>query len=202
MSAIYAVCCNKSLFLWINAHAAFLDDRIGATITIFGDTTVAAALYAFFIGKKPGVLWAAILSGIIGALFTHTLKPLLDLPRPAGFFLPDSFHIIGQVLRKHAFPSGHALTVWALAGVIVLVYRLWWGSILLFVLASLVALSRIAIWAQRIIYLFPIGASLSLFFYKTGYPSVKGVQYIIAGGSFCIGIVLYRKLWGKQFIFG
>jgi len=49
-------------------------------------------------------------------IILHSLKRIMDVPRPLGVLSPDSFHIIGWRLTKHAFPSGHTTTYFYVNG--------------------------------------------------------------------------------------
>jgi hypothetical protein len=69
------------------------------------------------------------------------MKPLMDVARPPAV-LGDQVHVIGRLYKAHSFPSGHATTAFALAGLLTLgiASRAWIAAIAS--LATLVAISR------------------------------------------------------------
>ncbi len=101
-------------------------------------------LFCLFSLKKSMILIAAFaLSGGI----TQLIKTLTIMPRPSLFFSEN-----GQPLRvvegivlheQHSFPSGHTAAVFALCGCLALLSRNTGLQVLLFLLASLSAFSRV-----------------------------------------------------------
>lgn len=133
---------NRELFLWINTWSQATGDGFWAWATIFGDTLVALVCLLPFYGRRPDVLWAMVLAALFSTLWVHGLKPLFDVPRPPAVLPEALFHVIGPAHRSGSFPSGHATTVFTLAGILVLHLRnrAWWAVIL--PAALVVALSR------------------------------------------------------------
>jgi membrane-associated phospholipid phosphatase len=94
----------------------------------------------------------------IGSLLTHVPKRVFDLPRPPAVLSEGSYHLIGARITPHSFPSGHSLTAFTIATLLVLVWihgRRWsrpaaaWAmGVALFGLAAAVALSRVAVAAH------------------------------------------------------
>ena len=139
---------NLDLFLALNRLSEYTGTVWWASLTIGGDTVVALALCLLFAGRRPDIVWAALLAAVLSAVLVHGLKPLLDIPRPPAVLPSDSFHLIGPVLRQRSFPSGHTATAFTLAGVIILnlsaAARLRWGWLVLG-WAVLVGVSRAAV---------------------------------------------------------
>ncbi|MEZ5673042.1 MAG: phosphatase PAP2 family protein [Thiotrichaceae bacterium] len=81
-----------------------------------------------------------------GTLWLHYLYmeslSLVDFPRPAAVLPLESFHIIGRILRHHAFPSGHTTTIFTLIGVLVLQSQRNSLNFILLFIACLVGFSR------------------------------------------------------------
>jgi undecaprenyl-diphosphatase len=94
----------------------------------------------------------------IGGLLSSGLKRLFDTPRPPALLAPEQFRLIGARLTQHSLPSGHAITAFTVATLLVLVWvggrrwvsptRAWAVRLTLFALAVLVALSRVAVAAH------------------------------------------------------
>ena len=142
MLAIVLTGSNESVFLWLNALGPRMGDALWANLTILGDTTVALALCLVLARRRPDLLWAAVPVALLASGWVHLFKPLFDVTRPPGILSPDAFHVIGPAYHYHSFPSGHATTAFALAGVCVLGLRLRALSILPFSLALVIAVSR------------------------------------------------------------
>ncbi|HEX37541.1 MAG TPA: phosphatase PAP2 family protein [Candidatus Cloacimonetes bacterium] len=114
---------NTQLFLFFNKTHTITGDRFLAILTLFGDGLVAAVLLFPFLKKRPDIIWSVLIASVIYMIILHSLKRILDLPRPAGVLENDTFHIIGRRLTKHAFPSGHTTTIVTLMGVIAFTVR-------------------------------------------------------------------------------
>ncbi len=151
MLIIYLSDSNQAIFLLINQQAQRFGDGVWSHLTLLGDSLIPACLAMLFLKSRSDIVWSLLLAAILGTLFVHGFKPLLDLPRPAAVLSPDAFHIIGRTLRHHSFPSGHTTTIFTLIGVIVLQTRHLGLNSLLFLLAILVGISRCAVGAHWIL---------------------------------------------------
>jgi membrane-associated phospholipid phosphatase len=136
---------NQPLFISWHQAGTHFPPRLWASITFMGDVLPVIVCFLPFARKYPQVLWAAVLAAILGVAFTHTLKPLLDLPRPPGVLPAEELTIIGPSIRSHAFPSGHTLTAFVAAGVWAVSIKNTALRIALFGMASLVGLSRVMV---------------------------------------------------------
>lgn len=141
---------QTSSFLAINHATQQLPDLLWAGLTFLGNGWGIFAVAFPLLLLAPRLLSAGILAGIISAIASSTLKPLFDLPRPAGALTDDSFYRIGDALLYKAFPSGHTLTAFAIATALYFSFDKNKRSLLLpvFIIASLVGLSRIAVGAH------------------------------------------------------
>jgi membrane-associated phospholipid phosphatase len=139
---------NERWFLAANAAAAgWLPMGVWAGITHMGGTLGAFALLAPTLARWPRWTAAALLAAPLATVYTHLFKEFANVPRPAAVLAPESFHAAGLPLRTSAFPSGHTLTIFLLAGVVVLCTRRGWAWCLVLVAAG-VAFSRIAVGAH------------------------------------------------------
>lgn len=112
----------------------------------------------------PRVMMAGILAGIPAGILSRSLKLFFEMPRPPAVLDNSSFFILEEAMHAHSFPSGHALTAFAVATAmyfaIPLAHRkpFFW----LFGLAALAGMARIAIgvhWLDDVL----MGASLGIF---------------------------------------
>jgi membrane-associated phospholipid phosphatase len=140
---------NETLFLALNHLTSLGAHPLWAGLTILGDTLVALSLLGLFAGRRPDIVWAALIAALFAVLWVHGLKPLFDTPRPAAVLDPGQITIIGRTLTATAFPSGHSATAFTLAGTIILLrgVSMPW-ALLLLLMAILAALSRVMVGAH------------------------------------------------------
>jgi len=136
---------DKSLFFLINQASRLTGDKLWAVLTIFGDGLISLVILLPFIYQKPRLIWAVFIAAVLFALFGQGIKHLTGIPRPPVVLSQESFHLIGPNWGYNSFPSGHAFTIFSLAGVFSLSVRKNWLRFLLIVLASVIAVSRIVV---------------------------------------------------------
>ena len=143
---------NTPLFITLNAAGGSLPSALWATITLGGSVLGALALLAPTLKTRPRWLASAFLASPLAMLFSQGGKQYFDIMRPAGVLEAESFNLIGQKLYVHAFPSGHATTVFVLAAALILAWpraaTRWRAAVGILGLAGLVAFSRIAVGAH------------------------------------------------------
>ncbi len=139
---------NEAWFYRLNGWSAVTGPQVWAGITIFGDALVLLALALPILWYRPQWAWGLLLAAIITTVVTHTMKPWLDLPRPAAVLGADAITIIGPELRAKAMPSGHAAAALTLAGALVPVMKGRGARVFVLVFAVLVALSRVVVGAH------------------------------------------------------
>jgi membrane-associated phospholipid phosphatase len=139
---------NEAWFYRINGWSAVTGPQVWAGITIFGDALVLLALALPILWYRPQWAWGLLLAAIITTVVTHTMKPWLDLPRPAAVLGADAITIIGPELRAKAMPSGHAAAALTLAGALVPVMKARGPRVVVLLLMTLVALSRVVVGAH------------------------------------------------------
>ena len=145
MAAITITGSNRTLFLWINQQGLFGGDTWWATITMLGDGWIATILLLPLLGRRPDILWAAMIAGLLTTLLVLSLKLALGVARPPAVLSAGSFHLIGPALKASAFPSGHTATIFAWAGVLILGLRAGWLKAACLLIAAAVGLSRIMV---------------------------------------------------------
>lgn len=144
LAATLATDGDRALFLWLNRAGHAVDTGVWFHLTLLGDGAVALACLLPCIRRAPGLFWAGLLAAVVAGLWTQGTKHAVDVPRPLSVLAADAFHLGGPAYRHVSFPSGHAATAFALAGIWIMGTpgrRLWRGPML--VLATLVGLSRI-----------------------------------------------------------
>ena len=139
--AVAALDANAPLFLLLNKLGPATSDVAWANVTVLGDGTVAFALCLLLWRRRPDLLWALAFLAVLGTLWVHGMKPILDVPRPPAV-LGDQVHVIGRMYKAHSFPSGHATTAFALAGLLALGLASRAAIAGIVALAALVAISR------------------------------------------------------------
>ena len=149
-AAIYFGELQSTSFLFINRLTQLLPDTLWAWLTFLGNGWGIFALSFPLLLLAPRIFSAGILGGVISALASTTLKNVFDLPRPGGLLKENSFHYVGELLQYKAFPSGHTLTAFAIASALYFSYAKNKRThlLILFLIASLVGLSRNAVGAH------------------------------------------------------
>lgn len=139
---------NQRLFLFIN-HLLYLEPAaLWLNITLFGDAGMIMVLVLPFIGRRPDLIWSALLAAVITTLLVNGGKEFFLLDRPPHVLTADQFHQIGNVFSAASFPSGHTAAAFTLAGVVALLPFSNRVRVGVLIYAALIGLSRIAIGAH------------------------------------------------------
>lgn len=142
---IFATDSNKSVFLAINSLSQLTGDALWANLTVLGDGLIVFVLILCFVGRRPDIVWALLITALLTALATYGLKALFHAARPPALLAHTTFHIIGPAFKSGSFPSGHTVTIFAFMGALSLLLRRPPITTLLILAASLVGLSRIVV---------------------------------------------------------
>ena len=148
LAAIYFLHLNQSLFFLLNRLSQTTGSFVWANLTFLGDALVTSVSLLFFIRRKPDLVWSGIFALLITDLLVHGIKWSLNIPRPAAVIDSHSLILIGPVLRRFAFPSGHTATIFALIGVLLIYFRKACLTAGLLMIASLVGISRVVVGAH------------------------------------------------------
>ena len=124
-----------------------------AALTQLGDTSVVFALLAPVLCRHPRMYLAWLAAVPVGGAASLLLKRILDWPRPADVLPLDQLHVVGLVLNGRSFPSGHTITIVAVATMVALhlpIPAVWRRPVQagLLVLVLGVMLSRMAVGAH------------------------------------------------------
>jgi len=149
---IYQAGWQASSFLYLNHLTQALPNRFWAALTFLGNGWGAFAIAFPLLILAPRLLTAGLFAGAISGIATAILKPLFSLPRPANLLADGSFNRVGELLLNNSMPSGHTLTAFAIASALYLSYspKHKKALLILFILATFVGVSRIAVGAHWI----------------------------------------------------
>ena len=140
---------NVDVFVAVQGVTRALPDTFWAMVTICGTGVVAFALLAPTLAWHPRWYAAGLAAAALAGLYSNGLKRLYALPRPASVLDGGQLHVIGETLHANAFPSGHSVTAFTLAALLVLASRKPLRSATWAVpMAMLIAFSRIAVGAH------------------------------------------------------
>jgi membrane-associated phospholipid phosphatase len=104
-----------------HAAARYLPAALPSSLTLLGNGLAATALLAPCLRRAPSVLVAALYAAPVGAVFSRVGKWLAERPRPAAVLDAAQIDVQGPWLSGHnSFPSGHSLTIFLAATVLVL----------------------------------------------------------------------------------
>lgn len=133
---------------------AALPEEAWEWLTCFGDGRVLLILSVLFVRRRPEIFWAMIVGAVVGGLYARGIKVWFDELRPPAVLAAAEINLIGPVLGRHSFPSGHTLSVFLFAGVLFAYSNTWHSRLLLLLAATLVGISRVALgvhWPQDVI---------------------------------------------------
>jgi membrane-associated phospholipid phosphatase len=143
--------CNYSkseIHIWSNIHNTPFLDFFFAKITFFGNgifVIFLCIIYLFYSFRNSILLFATFaISGIFVQIIKRFVLP--GMPRPNIYFKDIyNLHLIKgvEILHSFSFPSGHSATAFALFLCLSLITRKKILQLLYFILACLIAYSRI-----------------------------------------------------------
>ena len=146
---LQALDANQSLFLSLNhASQQILPDALAAHLTEIGNGALVGVLALVLVMFSPDGAKRFLFITLLAAIVIAGLKKLFNDPRPAGVLSIEEFHIIGDVLKKYSFPSGHTTTAFAMAGFVLLTYQNLALRSIAIVMALLAGFARISVGAH------------------------------------------------------
>jgi membrane-associated phospholipid phosphatase len=187
---------NQSLFFAINeASKALIPDAVAAHLTELGNGSIVGVLALGLTLKYPAIAKRFLLITLMAGILIAGFKQFFSDPRPAGVLALSDFHIIGDVLKRYSFPSGHTTTAFAMAGFIMLTFsslRLRLSVLMLAVLAGVSRISVGAHWPEDVL----AGAALGLLIaYAGSLLSVKA--FSMKGNYFAAAFLALAALIGN-----
>ena len=136
---------NQAMFLFFNGLGPRTGDTLWANWTLFGDTLVVLVLILPFVGRRPALVWALMVTALLAGIVVPLLKQSFGLPRPPAVLSSDMIHVIGRAFKSRSFPSGHTSAAFAFAGVLSLYFREVWVMVVALLVAIGVGISRMAV---------------------------------------------------------
>lgn len=167
---------NESLFLSMNRAFSSLPESFWQVVTTLSDPLVAPLIVFSLFYRHPAFIRTLLIALLIGLALNYGLKNAFGVPRPEAALVSAAFNKIGPTLTSFSFPSGHTLTVFLMAGLISAWYQHRNLSVLVFVVASLIGLGRIAVGAH-----WPADVAFgALLGWLSGWAAVKISTYLPA----------------------
>lgn len=146
---MHAGTANQQVFVAVQGVTRALPDGFWSWVTLCGTGVVAFALVSPTLAWQPRWYAAGLAAAVLAGAYSNGVKRLFALPRPASVLDPGHLHVIGETLKANAFPSGHSVTAFTLASLLVLASRRPWITAAWAVpAATLIAMSRIAVGAH------------------------------------------------------
>jgi len=140
---------NLNWFMAFNGWSeANLNNALAAHLTELGNGAIVGLLSVLVLIRYPELAKRLLYTTLFTALFMYGLKHWFAAPRPAGVLSPDTFHIVGDILKRYSFPSGHTTTAFALAGFVMLSFKQIWVQASAFILALIAGWSRVSVGAH------------------------------------------------------
>lgn len=132
-------------FLWLNDTLNHLPTRFWMVMTHTGDTLTVLAVVGLLSLRYPGLTGKVIVAALVGSVYTHAIKRGFPLDRPPAVYDADVFHLIGPDHKRGTFPSGHTVTAFTFASLMIcsVKSRSWRYALLSW--AVLAGLSRVAV---------------------------------------------------------
>ena len=167
---------NLQWFLQIN-HGSHdqVPATISALITELGNGAIVGTLAVILLVRQPSLAKRVLYATLLTAILMYGAKAFFAAPRPASLLALSDFYIIGDVLKKKSFPSGHTTTAFTVAGVILLSSQYRRFRLCALLLAIAAAWSRIAVgahWPEDVF----MGAALGL--------CIAGLAFILSRQAF------------------
>lgn len=170
-------------------------------MTALANTYLALGLLLPVLLWRPRLGALLLLSALIATAITHTIKPILDVPRPPAVLAADAMHLIGQHLDHGSFPSGHTVTAFTLAGLLIVGLRLSAGwSALALLAAAVLGVSRMAVgvhWPTDVLAGSVIGL-MSVMLAQIGlsrWPSLSQARWPLPTGIIVTAICALSAPW-------
>lgn len=130
-------------FSTINGMTPLMSPIFLHNLTTFGDGIFVVALILFIANKNLPIIYTALIAAIVGGLVSQSLKRYFNADRPPAVLELEAFNLIGKAYYSRSFPSGHTLTAFLVATVLICFSRSNALRAAIFIAACLVGLSRV-----------------------------------------------------------
>ena len=139
---------DHSLFIESNKLMQVLPESIWQFLTTLSGPLVAPLLVFTLFYKQPLFLRTLLIAVVLGMIANYGLKYGFSYPRPASVLAANDFFSSGPKMSSPSFPSGHTLTIFLLMSLVSQWLRDLRLTVILFTIASVLSLSRIAVGAH------------------------------------------------------
>jgi len=137
---------NGAIFTTINSQMpVWGGPYLWGFFTSLGDTAVAVVLLWLLLPKSKTCLARLTIAVMVGGIASNALKAFFHYPRPLSL-MPDII-VVGPSLHHNAFVSGHTLTAFLVAALLMLTYKKQ-GVALILLVACFVGISRVMVGAH------------------------------------------------------
>ncbi|MDB5088159.1 MAG: Membrane-associated phospholipid phosphatase [Mucilaginibacter sp.] len=133
---------KEAIYFAVNSRHCSFADQIAPYVTDLGNGWTIIILSALLVLYNYRVAFLMITSYAVTSLLAQVVKYIFDAPRPTLYFKDQlsRIHLVKGVdmLQYHSFPSGHTVTAFSAAVVMVyLTKNKKWGILLLMVAAAI-----------------------------------------------------------------
>lgn len=135
---------NQGLFVSLHHALAVVPGVIWRLLSMAGEWTLVIGVLLWLAARQPALLPRMAMLGLAGILASIWLKAGFDVLRPPLLLPVGTVTLLDVLPANRSFPSGHAIAVAVLGGVLMWKRSLR-GQLCLALLVLLVCLSRIAI---------------------------------------------------------
>jgi membrane-associated phospholipid phosphatase len=170
---------------------------VWAFFTSLGDTAVAVILLWVILPKTKATLARLSLAVLFGGIASNAIKVFFHYPRPL-VVMPDVI-VVGPALHHNAFVSGHTLTAFLIAALLIQTYK---KQNLILLLACFVGISRVMVgahWPADVLTGAIVGWSLGSILNQLTINLQPKLEHVLAFlGWVLVGIALVFMLLGKM----
>jgi membrane-associated phospholipid phosphatase len=145
----------------VNAFGRNLPPMLLHDLTYLGHSVSVLVATLIFGARRRDVLWTGFIAGLLGTALSHAPKQLFAASRPPAVIDALQLFLTGPKWTANSFPSGHTVSIFVGAGLVLYFARHWAWWIAALGLAALVGASRVLVgvhWPVDVL----AGASLGL----------------------------------------
>ncbi|WP_049772115.1 phosphatase PAP2 family protein [Shewanella sediminis] len=165
---VYALGLNQEWFHLVNSNAAHhINDLFSAHVSDLGNGAIIGVFTIALLGRHPNFAKRLLLTILLCFTALYFLKNVFAVPRPAAILAVEEINIVGELLTKNSFPSGHTATAFTLAGFVLLSFPGVILRLLVIIMACGAGWARIAVgahWPEDVFF----GAGIGLVFAWAG----------------------------------
>jgi membrane-associated phospholipid phosphatase len=195
---------NFRIFQFLNRGGQGIGEYFFLWLTMFGDGAIVLLILFYIFGRQSKyyllnapLATIGLFSYLSSGLMVQLLKYFFDYARPAKIIGQTKIQILGPVLLKYSFPSGHSASVMSLSALLFLMSNGKTAKVLFLAMGVLVACSRIIIGAHWPIDVFVggfIGYSATHIIYQ-GRSGMEGFYQGLYENNFKAFLILNKSVY-------